>query len=130
MLPALFCSAWQACHSSPFEVWHAYNKSRWRPVGSMFAGSFPPPSLPPARELRRGQIALRVVKFRRNELAGGPHTPPTGPPVRETSITCVGAPVANLIQVNVGTPRSANMVAAEDAQDVVFSGSIEKISRP
>jgi len=31
-----------------------------------------------------------------------------------------------LIQVNACTPRSAEMAAAEDAQDVVFSGSIKK----
>jgi hypothetical protein len=77
-------------------------------VGSMFAGGFPP-LRSPASELRRGQIVFRAVKFRN----GG-------------SITYFGAPVANLIQVNVGTPRSAEMAAAEDAQDVVFSGSIKK----
>jgi hypothetical protein len=74
MLPELFCLAWQACHSLPFEMWHVYNKPRWRPVGGMFAGSFPPPSLPLRGALRRGQIAVRVVRFRRNGLAGG-HTP-------------------------------------------------------
>jgi CBS domain-containing protein len=31
-----------------------------------------------------------------------------------------------LIQVNAGTPRSAEMAAAENAQDVVFGGSIKK----
>jgi hypothetical protein len=34
----------------------------------------------PASELRRGQIAFRAVKFRRNGLAAGPH-PPTGLPM-------------------------------------------------
>jgi hypothetical protein len=51
---------------------------------------------------------------------------PYGPARVREAITCFGAPVANLIQVNVGTPRSAEMAAAEDAQDVVFSGSIKK----
>jgi len=46
--------------------------------------------------------------------------------VRETSITCFGASVANLIQVNVDTPRSAEMAPAEGARDVIFGGSIEK----
>jgi hypothetical protein len=77
----------------------------------------------PASELRRGQIAFRAVKFR-NGLAAGPH-PLRACPCARGAITCFGAPVANLIQVNVGTPRSAEMAAAENAQDVVFSGSIK-----
>jgi CBS domain-containing protein len=54
------------------------------------------------------------------------HTPYGLARAREAPITRFGAPVANLIQVNAGTPRSAEMAAAEDAQDVVFGGSIKK----
>jgi hypothetical protein len=41
----------------------------------------------------------------------------------------VGGP-SPVLEHECGFDRSAEMAAAEDAQDVVFSGSIEKISRP
>ena len=50
ILPEFFCLAWQACHSWPFDLWQGYNKcygGRQR-----VRSGFPPPSLPPASELR------------------------------------------------------------------------------
>jgi len=44
MPPELFCLAWQACHSLPFEMWHAYNN---RNAGRSAAGSQAAPFAPP-----------------------------------------------------------------------------------
>ena len=107
MPPELFCLAWQACHSLPFEMWHAYNNRDASAAGSQAV-------LRPLGSPLGGQLSQEGI--------GWGATPPRG----ETSITCFGASVANLIQVNVGTPRCAGMAPAEGARDVIFGGSIEK----
>ena len=92
-------------------------------VGSIFAGGSAP-----FAPLRASFVEVKLPSGRSNLGKDWlrVHTPLRACPCARGSIAYFGAPVANLIQVNVGTPRSAEIAAAEDAQDVVFSGSIKK----
>lgn len=66
MPPELFCLAWQACHSLPFEMWHAYNNRDASAAGS--------------QAVLRPLGSPWVVNFRRKGLAGGLHLLGARPP--------------------------------------------------
>jgi hypothetical protein len=77
ILPEFFCLAWQACHSSPFDVWQGYNKLLWRSAAcsQRLSAPFAP--------LRASFVEVKLPSGRSNLGADWLRvTPPTGLPVR------------------------------------------------